>query len=515
MNNRSLKATWAYHDGTKHSLSSVHNDTHYLDFDNQPIPFKIYTELEPVRLSRELPESEMPALSAISETGNGGDGESVTDIGTIASIFYHSASITRRRAFPGGEMLFRAAACTGALYHIELYLVCGDLPGLAAGVYHFGAHDFGLRKLREGDYRSTLVNASGGEPTIVEAPAVVVCTGTFWRNAWKYRARSYRHSFWDSGTILANLLAICAARRVPAKVVHGFADESVNHLLGLDTQREVALSLVPLGRATGTQAGTPPEQEPLDLHTLPLSTEEVDYPAIRAIHEASSLASGKEATKWRGDTPVSAMPAPSGQMFPLLPRDREEEAAGAIEMVIQRRGSSRQFVRRPIEFSQLSTILRRATRGVPADFLEPQGVMLNDLYLVVNSVDGLPPGAYVFHRDRSALELLTEEGSRRVAGHLGLGQALPADASVNVFFLVDLKPVLDRYGNRGYRAAQQEAGIVGGKLYLAAYALRLGASGLTFFDDDVTTFFSPHAEGKSVMFLVALGVPLKRRLLRG
>ena len=45
----------------------------------------------------------------------------------------------------------------------------------------------------------------------------------------------------------------------------------------------------------------------------------------------------------------------------------------------------------------------------------------------------------------------------------------------------------------------------------AAYAQRLGASGLTFFDDDVTAFFSPHAEGKSVMFLVALGRSAKRR----
>ena len=515
MNNRNLEATWAYHDGTKHSMWSVQNDNHYLDFQNQPIPFKIYCDLEPVQLSREFPESDMPALSAISEPGNRSDLESVPDLGIIASILYHSAGITKRRVVPGGEMLFRAAACTGALYHIELYLVCGDLPGLAAGVYHFGAHDFGLRKLREGDYRSALITSSGREPTLVEAPAVVVCTGTFWRNAWKYRARTYRHSFWDSGTILANLLAICAAHRVPAKVVHGFADGPVNALLGLDTQREVALSLVPLGRAQGTEAGTPQEQEPLDLHTAPLSTEEVDYPAIRAIHEASSLASGKEVMTWRGDMPVSAMPEPSGQLFPLLPEGPGEDAAGPIETVIQRRGSSRQFVRRPIEFSQLSTILRRATRGVPADFLEPEGVMLNDLYLIVNSVDGLPPGAYVFHRERSTLELLTEEGSRGVAGHLGLGQALPADTSVNVFFLVDLKPVLDRYGNRGYRAAQQEAGIVGGKLYLAAYALRLGATGLTFFDDDVTTYFSPHAEGKSVMFLVALGVPLKRRVLRG
>ena len=59
--------------------------------------------------------------------------------------------------------------------------------------------------------------------------------------------------------------------------------------------------------------------------------------------------------------------------------------------------------------------------------------------------------------------------------------------------------------------AQTEAAIRAGKINLAAYALRLGASGLTFFDDDVTDFFSPHAAGKSVMFLIAVGRPRPRQ----
>ncbi len=109
-----------------------------------------------------------------------------------------------------------------------------------------------------------------------------------------------------------------------------------------------------------------------------------------------------------------------------------------------------------------------------------------------------------------ALELLKEGDFRSEAGNLGLGQQIPADASVNVFLLSDLSAVLDRFGNRGYRAAQLEAAITGGKLYLSAYAQSFGASGLTFFDDDVTSFFSPHAAGKSVMFLVALGKAMKR-----
>ena len=72
--------------------------------------------------------------------------------------------------------------------------------------------------------------------------------------------------------------------------------------------------------------------------------------------------------------------------------------------------------------------------------------------------------------------------------------------------MADLGPILERFGNRGYRAAQLEAGIVGGKLYLASHSLGLGASGLTFYDDEVTEFFSPHAAGKGVMFVVPIGV---------
>jgi len=79
-------------------------------------------------------------------------------------------------------------------------------------------------------------------------------------------------------------------------------------------------------------------------------------------------------------------------------------------------------------------------------------------------------------------------------------------------FLADLERLLGRLGNRGYRAAQLEAGVLGGKMYLAAYALRIGATGLTFYDDEVVRFFSPHAAGKSAIFLTALGRPAKPSL---
>ena len=158
-------------------------------------------------------------------------------------------------------------------------------------------------------------------------------------------------------------------------------------------------------------------------------------------------------------------------------------------------------------FEALSSLLERSTRGVPADFLEEPGATLCDAYLIVNAVEGLAPGAYHYRPRDASLELLREGSFRAQAGRLGLGQRLLAHAAVNVYHLAELPRALTRFGSRGYRAAQLEAAINGGCMYLAAYAQRFGASGLTFFDDEVTEFFSPHAAGKSVMFLVALGHP--------
>ena len=165
--------------------------------------------------------------------------------------------------------------------------MCGDLPGLDAGVYHFGVADFSLRRLRQGDWRGVLVDATGGEPAITRAPLVVVCAGTYWRNAWKYQARTYRHFGWDNGTMLANLLAMCATLRLPAEVVMGFVDEEVNRLLDLDMQREVAFSMVAAGWTPEESPPPPGEVQPLGLETVPLSRKEVDYPMMREMHAAS------------------------------------------------------------------------------------------------------------------------------------------------------------------------------------------------------------------------------------
>ncbi len=57
MKNREIEAAWDYHNGTKHSYESIRANRHFLDWENQPIAFKIYSDLEPIPLPEHLSSS--------------------------------------------------------------------------------------------------------------------------------------------------------------------------------------------------------------------------------------------------------------------------------------------------------------------------------------------------------------------------------------------------------------------------------------------------------------------------
>ena len=197
MSNQDTEAAQAYHESTKLS---------YINLRNKPPIYKSYDGLQVFPLPTNFSMSKTSTLDAVAGV-NPGDATTF-DLGLLARCLFFSVGLVRKGVFPkAGEVRFRAAASAGGLYPIETYLVCKDIPGLEAGVYHFSPRDFALRQLRKGDYRSELYKATGDNQSIAESLATLVFTSVFWRSAWKYRARSYRYCFWDNGTILANLLA--------------------------------------------------------------------------------------------------------------------------------------------------------------------------------------------------------------------------------------------------------------------------------------------------------------------
>ena len=492
--NDAVEIARRFHDGTMHTPDSVRTSTHALEWDIKPFPFKVYTDAPAVALPRDLDALTVPALAAIADAAGPAARLTLT---ALAGLLYHAAGVTKKKTYPGGgEVLFRAAPSTGALYQTEVYVIAGEVDGLPPGVYHFCPGDFVLRRLREGDLRAVVATAAVDD-TPGRRAATLALTAIYWRNTWKYQARGFRHLYWDSGSMLANALAVGGALGLTPRLLTGFVDADVNHLLGLDPDREAALELVALGPAGGAAPASPAPLPAIDPPVMPLSSEEVDYPALRAMQQASALGDPAAVRAWRGRAAPSRA-APLGPVTPLPPVD--PHAGRSLGETIQRRGSTRQFSHAALTAEELAAALWAATRSMDADVAGG----LVDLYLVVNAVDDVAPGAYAVWPD-AGLELLRADDLRRRSAHLCLGQALGGDAAAVIFFLAPLDALLAAFGNRGYRLANLQAGLAGGRAYLAAYARGFGASGLTFYDHEVMQLFSPHAAGKDAIFVTALG----------
>ena len=502
LKNYETEASWKYHNGTKHPNGILLNRFHTYHSASRPTPYKRYKGAPQIKLAPGKQPGRVSALDAISTNVLHDDAQFIPDIDLLSKILFFSGGITKTLKFvpPLGEVEFRAASCTGALYHIEMYVVCSDIPGLPAGVYHFNPKNNSLTVLRNGDYRQVLSDATANEPFVTHSPITLVFTDIFSRNSIKYQAREYRHAFWDCGTILANSLAVSNAYQMQYKLILGFVDSMINKLLGLDEKKEAVLAMLSLGHVKQEIPNSPPldkiaESEPLE--------HELDFVAINEMHDSSSLTSIQEISSWKRR--MEPVHQPSSKMIKL---GEGTNSNASLEQTIIRRGSTRKFSHDPISLDELSTILKRSIGGIVSDFEEDD--IINDIYIIVNAVDGLEHGAYFYNRKDNSLETLQQGNLRDVSGHLGLDQNLPYDAAATIFFMVDLEKILETFGNRGYRVAQMDASITAGKMYLAAYALEIGATGLTFYDDEVTEFFSPHASKKSVMFMLAIGKRAKK-----
>ena len=495
MQNYETEATWHYHNGTKHPNGMLLNRFHVYHPSHRPSPYKIYKNVPQVSIPLDKTPIGISALDVISIENI--YSHTIPDLGVLGRILYFSSGITKKIKFQGlGEIDFRAASCTGALYHIEIYIICKDIIGLEAGVYHFDPKHMKLDTIRLGDFRKFISNATAEEQFTSQAPVILVFTDVFSRNSIKYQSREYRHAFWDSGTILANTLAITSAHKISSKVITGFVDSKICQLLGLSIAEEAPIAIVSIGQTVQETPSFPPLQE-INIETVS-SDYEIEYPEINVMHDSSCLLTEAEVVSWRRQ--ITLEKKYSAKLIPLGKNITVQEP---LEKTIIRRGSTRKFSLEPITFDQLSTILNHATSKTNADFTSQES--LSDIYIIANAVDGLESGSYYFVKEKNSLEQLRKGSFRHASGNLGLDQDLPYDASVTIFFMSNLDKILGHFGNRGYRVAQMDAAITGGKMYLASYALGLGATGLTFYDDLVTNFFSPHAENRETMFLMAIG----------
>ncbi len=493
----------------------------YINLSNKPPLYKVYPELRAISMPDAAATAgpTMSTLEAIRSDPPADDAAAPLTLEKLTSLLYHSAAVIRRRQLRDGEVHYRAAASAGALYPNEIYVVCGDLEGLRAGVYHFNPRDCTLARLRNGDLRRWVAGAVGDHSAY---PATLVFTTVFWRSAWKYRERGYRYCYWDLGTMAANLLATANSENIPVKLRFGFVDRLLTGYFGIDGVTEAPSMVASIGSPEGMLPAGPgdvPGMLPQESNDLVAGA--LDYPLSADLHRASALRTGDEVANWNGasvnipeserdeldGTGDNFRPLRSGPDGTFQPHtDIHSIPSQHLGDTIRSRGSSRRFSREPISWEAFRSVVDAAAQPINAPHFENGVSPYLGLYFIVNAVDGLEPGAYYYNRFYSGLRRLKSGDFREMAGHLGFEQALPADAAAVAFITADLGLIDRVFGPRGYRMAQTVAGIIGGRLYLGMHSLGLGATGLTFFDDSVSEFFAPHAAGQDAMFVVPMGV---------
>jgi SagB-type dehydrogenase family enzyme len=506
--NQNIKIAKQFHETTKHSPVTIYFNRHYLDWENKPFPFKLYLNKPKVNLPSTFPYPIEDSIECLKQQTNLNlKKKKQVDLKTLSQILFFSAGITRKIKLNDNVYYMRAASATGALYPIEIYLTCQDLPNLDAGVYHFCPGDFTLTQLRKGDFRSVLFTATGNNNKVFQAPITLIFTSISWRNSWKYQARSYRHWFWDAGVILANFLALCNNNHLSSEIILGYQDKIINNLLGLQDQKEVAIALASIENDCNFDyynKFNSSELSALNCEFKPISKyEETVYPEIWKIHECSYLSTMKEITNWTLKNIDDRNLHNTGK----VPYDKISIINTTnIGNLILQRGSTRRFLKKPITLSQLQTVLYLSSISVPFDFITNEQSLI-DIYFIANSVTNLQSGMYYYNKLENNIEQLKEGDFREQSGHLCLDQKLFSDASVVFFLLSSMDKILTYLGNRGYRAIQLEGGICAGKIYLTSYSQGLGASGSTFYDDEVTETFLPHTDQKSTIIAIGIGIP--------
>lgn len=416
-----------------------------IDFPTFPAPCKGYAvELPRVELPRAWPSPGVTATSALA----GAPVAPGLDLESLARALSLSAGVVRtseRR--DGRRYFFRAAGSAGGRSPFEVYVAARGVDGLDDGVHWYDPVGHALLAV--------------GPAPVGDATTLVI-TGIPWRTGWQYAERGFRHIYWDAGTLLAHILALSGG-----SLWTRFPDAEVTRLVGADGVHEWPVALVTLGAgapAIGVSgdavAGDVDRQPPLE---FPLVTD--------AQHAGDGDALGEP---WPAAPPLPGDPPPSAD----------------LEDVILRRGSTRimdpagSVSRELYEFSLAASL--RGTR-VPH-------------YIAAFAVDGVAPGLYRW----PDLETPVRPGElRQELFDVCMEQELARDAAFDVLAVIDLAGLDDR----GYREAQLDAGIVEGRLHLAAYALSAGATGMTFYDSEIEGLVGEPLAG---LLFTCVGVPAYR-----
>lgn len=505
-----------YHDRTKHHLHRYARSLGFLDWANQPDPFRRFAGCEQLPLEQSELRS-VPTYDALF----GADLLAIAplDRSSISRLFQHCLALSAwKQASPSNSWSLRINPSSGALHPTEGYLICGAVSALtdSPGVFHYSPwrHELERRCDLTCDEWQTL------SAQLPPDSVLVALTSIYWREAWKYGERAFRYCNHDVGHAIGAITFAARLLGWEARVIPEVSVGDLSRLLGVDRQTgpeaehaDCVLALFPPSdrREPITCAfpdGLADALVQRDWHGQPnaLSDEHHEWPLI---DEVAAVIHAADDTERLARRPVHVT---EFENVPLLP----DRGLAAEQIIRQRRSAVDMDGETMLGRDGFFRLLQRT---MPSTMSFPFHVWPHaprvSLALFVHRVRDLEAGLYVlvrspaheaslrraFHSDFDwsrpegcpdglNLFLLRAADARSAARTISCHQDIAADGSFAVGMLAEFDAALNEHGAAYYPRLFWETGLIGQVLYLEAEAAGVRGTGIgCFFDDAVHQLF--------------------------
>src|SRR3989449_7859730 len=512
--------TLLYHEQTKHHFHRYARSAGFLDWANQPNPFRFYEGVTAVRLPLLQKDPASEHLALYERSRNAFQDFTRETIGAFLEL---SLGLSAWKSIPGSSWALRMNPSSGNLHPTEAYLIlpapacaaavaAGRLPGITPGVFHYNSFLHALEPTAE--VPETLWQQI--KEHLHTDGFLVALTSIFWREAWKYGERAFRYCQHDVGHALAALSFSANLLGWKVTWLNALSDEEIARLLGFDQTQWRGFELEhPELLCFVHRTGEPriPRDVPreivsefsgLEFQGTPnqLSEDHVDWEIISRVAEATA-----KPRSWEGAFAAPSRPGLPDTTRPLY-APMAQSGIPAAQLIRQRRSAVAFDGFSSITKNQFCTMLDKT---LPRDDCAPFDLGLTvacvHLLLFVHRVTGLEPGLYFLlraERDLPALQqkchrhflwrpldealplyLLQAGDFQSTATSISCHQSIAGDGAFSLGMIARFREEPETAPYR-YRHLFWETGMIGQVLYLEAEAHGVRATGIgCFFDDPV------------------------------
>jgi len=515
-----------YHLQTKHHFNRYARALGYLDWANQPDPFRRFEGAELIRFPLLNPNEEplSPVYDAIYQRGTVGC-QPLTQR-TLSRFFEFALALSAWKRAGESEWALRSNPSSGNLHPTEGYVI---LPrtnlNLKPGLYHYAPKEHGL-ELRAVFSTETLEKLLAPFPS---GAFLFGLTSVHWREAWKYGERAFRYCHHDVGHAIGTARIAAAALGWNMVLMDALDQNTVAMLLG--TRRRDDFSEAEPEHPDCLAVLWPSGEGKDTTFPLFLNVEIVQRLVQTEWFGKANRLSREHGVQW--DIIDEAVEASwkmqtEAEKLSMQPGHAQEHALSrpdplmshilAGQMIRQRRSAVAFDGKTSITSATFFRMLERVmphvempqmARPMPWD-LWPYNPAIH-LMLFVHRVEGLMPGLYFLVRDRTKLTFLQQstnselnwdpapgcpedlplywllEGdAKRLAAQVSCHQDIAGDSAFSFGMLADFEGTLRERGAWWYPRLFWESGLLGQVLYLEAEAAGVRATGIgCFFDDPV------------------------------